>query len=517
MTQRIRTDWVAFSVSAGIVGLVCLGLVLDPDAGALLLPQIYGFVAETIGPLYLILGIILIAFLVWLALSRFGVVRLGGPDAPEEFNTLGWASMLFCAGIGAGLMYWAGIEWAYYFQTPPFGLPPGTPEAIEWASAYGLFHWGPSAWAFYCLPTLAIGYAYHNRGIPFLRLSTGCAGTPGFGAHQPLGRLVDTIFMVSLLGGAGTSLGFSTPMIAALAARIMGVEASFGLEVATLVVTMVLFALSAAAGLRKGIQRLSDLNVGLIFVFLALVFIAGPTGLFIEAGVTGYGLVAQNFLRLNSWAEPFGDTGFVIDWTIFYWAWWIAYGPVVGLFVARISRGRTIRQVIFGMIGYGSLGAGLFFVILGNYGLNLQLTGTVDVVERLNADGGAQAIVAIMDALPLDVWAMGLFAIAAVVFSATTYDSASYILASSATRSLKSGHDPALWQRLFWAAMLGALPITLLFVGGLRVVQTAALIASAPVVLIGLVMARSLMTQLIEDQPPQGKDPSGDPHPQPLE
>ncbi len=141
--------------------------------------------------------------------------------------------------------------------------------------------------------------------------------------------------------------------------------------------------------------------------------------------------------------------------------------------MARISRGRTIRQVIFGMIGYGTLGAGLFFVILGNYGLNLQLTGAVDVVEQLNADGGAQAIVAIMDALPLDVWAMGLFAVAAVVFSATTYDSASYILASSATQSLPAGQDPALWQRLFWAAMLGALPVTLLFVGGLRVVQTA--------------------------------------------
>ena len=169
------------------------------------------------------------------------------------------------------------------------------------------------------------------------------------------------------------------------------------------------------------------------------------------------------------------------------------------------------------MIGYGTLGAGLFFVILGNYGLNLQLTGAVDVVEQLNADGGAQAIVAIMDALPLDVWAMGLFAVAAVVFSATTYDSASYILASSATQSLPAGQDPALWQRLFWAAMLGALPVTLLFVGGLRVVQTAALIASAPVVLIGLVMARSLMTQLSEDFSSPGSALDGDPDPQPME
>jgi BCCT family betaine/carnitine transporter len=169
--------------------------------------------------------------------------------------------------------------------------------------------------------------------------------------------------------------------------------------------------------------------------------------------------------------------------------------------VARISRGRTIRQVIFGMLGYGTLGAGLFFVILGNFGLNLQLTGAADIVSLLNEDGGAGAIVAMMDELPLDVWAMGLFVVTAVIFSATTYDSASYILASSSTHALEAGRDPALWQRLFWAAMLGALPVTLLFVGGLRVVQTAALIASAPVVLIGFVMVRSLLAQLQEDHP----------------
>jgi BCCT family betaine/carnitine transporter len=501
MTGQVRTDWFAFSVSASIVVAVCAGLIINPDAGAVLLPEIYAFIAETIGPFYLIIGSVLIVFLVWLGLSRYGAVRFGGKEAKQEFNTLGWASMLFCAGIGAGLMYWAAIEWAYYVQTPPFGLPEGTPEALEWASAYGLFHWGPTAWAFYCLPTLAIGYAYHNRGVPFLRLSTGCSGVKGFRADQPLGRLVDTIFMVSLLGGAGTSIGFSTPMIAALAARIAGVEPSFGLEVATLVITMVLFGLSAMLGLRRGIQRLSDLNVGLLFLFLAFVFIMGPTGLFIEAGVTGFGLITQNFVRMNTWAEPFGQSNFVIDWTIFYWAWWIAYGPVVGLFVARISRGRSIRQVIFGMIGYGTLGAGLFFVILGNYGLNLQVSGAADIVALLNDDGGSVAIVAIMDELPLDVWAMGLFAVTAVIFSATTYDSASYILASSSTHALEAGRDPALWQRLFWAAMLGALPVTLLFVGGLRVVQTAALIASAPVALIGFVMVRSLLVQLREDHP----------------
>ena len=290
-------------------------------------------------------------------------------------------------------------------------------------------------------------------------------------------------------------------MIAALVAHIIGIEPSFQIEVITLVVTMSLFGLSAALGLKKGIERLSDINVFLLLALLFFIFIVGPTGLFIEAGVTGYGLVIQNFIRLNTWAEPFGHTNFVIDWTIFYWAWWIAYGPVVGLFVARISRGRTFREVIFGMLGYGSLGAGLFYIVLGNYGMNLQISETVDLVAILNADGGASAIVAMMSTLPYDTIAMVIFVIAAVVFSATTYDSASYILASSATRALPAGRDPALWQRIFWAAMLGALPVTLMFVGGLRVVQTAALIASAPLVLVGFVMVASLLRQLQHDHP----------------
>jgi betaine/carnitine transporter, BCCT family len=499
--EPIRTDWLAFSVASLLVIAVCAALIANPEVGAQLLPAIYGFVAETLGPGYLLLGALLIIFLLWLALGRFGQVRLGGVDAKPEFSLFGWVAMLFCAGIGAGLMYWAAIEWAYYVQTPPFGLPEGTPEALEWASAYGLFHWGPSAWAFYCLPTLAIAYPYYNRGLDKLRLSTGCSGVPGFRAEQPLGRVVDTVFMIGLLGGAGTSLGFSTPMIAALSAHIIGVEPSFQIEVITLVVTMSLFGLSAALGLKKGIERLSDINVFLLLGLLFFIFIVGPTGLFIEAGVTGYGLVIQNFVRLNTWAEPFGHTNFVIDWTIFYWAWWIAYGPVVGLFVARISRGRTFRQVIFGMLGYGSLGAGLFYIVLGNYGMNLQVSETVDLVAILNAESGASAIVAMMSTLPYDMIAMGIFVIAAVVFSATTYDSASYILASSATKALPAGRDPALWQRIFWAAMLGALPVTLMFVGGLRVVQTAALIASAPLVLVGFVMVASLLRQLQHDYP----------------
>ena len=499
MTPVRQTDWLTFTISTGLVLITCGTLISAPEAGARLLPAIYDRVATTFGPAFLLAGLSTLIFLIWLACSRYGAVRLGGDGTRPEFGIISWAAMLFCAGIGAGLMYWAAIEWTYYLDTPPFGIEPGTPAAEEWAATYGLFHWGPTAWAFYCLPALAIGISYHNRGARHLRLSTGCMGVPGFNPEQPLGRLVDLVFMISLLGGAGSSLGFSTPMIAALIARIFGLENGFYLEVSVLVVTIGLFGLSAALGLRKGIARLSDINIGLILVLLAFILLAGPTVQLLEAGLTGYGLMAQNFIRMNTWAEPFGDTNFVIDWTIFYWAWWVAYGPVVGLFVARVSRGRTIREIIFGMIGYGSLGAGLFFVILGNYGLSLELDGTAQIADLVTDDGGALAIVAMLDQLPLPVIVMTVFAVTAIIFSATTYDSASYILASNVTSNLEAGRDPSLWQRLFWAAMLGALPITLLFVGGLRVVQTAALIASAPVLLIGIVMVRSLLRHLAEE------------------
>ncbi len=495
-----RTDWIAFTGASLMVMGACIPLIASPGTGAKFLPAMYDWIATQFGPLYLLAGTATIVFLLVLAISRFGRVRLGGADAAASFSTISWAGMLFCAGVGAGLMYWAAIEWAYYLDTPPFGLEARSADAVAWASAYGLFHWGPSAWAFYCLPALAIGYAYHNRKIPFLRLSAGCTGFPGLGPNTVGGRVIDLIFMISLLGGAGSSLGFTTPMIAALVARMTGLEASFGLEVAMMIVIIALFAVSAAAGIRQGIKRLTDLNLVLLFAFLGFVLFAGPTVWLVKTAVNATGLVAQDFIRLNTWTEPFGASGFVKDWTVFYWAWWIAYGPVVGLFVARISRGRTIRDIVFGMLGYGTLGAGLFFMILGNYGLWLETVQGENLTGFLNDDGGSAAIVEIIYNLPLPAVAAGVFCIAAVVFSATTYDSASYILASNATRSLPSGEDPAIWQRVFWALMLGLLPLSLLFVGGQRVVQTAALIASLPLIAIGVVMAWSLVRKLKTDQ-----------------
>jgi len=494
-----KVDWPSFSTSVAIILLVSIPLVLFPQSGGKVLAELYGFISSKFGFLYLLAGTAVTVLLLWLALGRYGKIRLAAGDERPEFNDASWAAMLFCAGVGAGLMYWAPIEWAYYFETPPYGLESGSTAAAEWASTYGIFHWGPTAWAFYCLPTIAIAYPYYVKKVPFLRLSTSCHYFFQGEEDTRAERLIDWLFMIGLLGGAGTSLGFSTPMIAACIGRITGWEVDFGLEIGVVLISVLMFAISVWLGLKKGIKRLSDFNMWLAFILLGFVLMVGPTIFLLKTSVNSIVLMAQNFIRMNTWTDGFTESAFVENWTIFYWAWWIAYGPFVGLFVTRISRGRTIRQVIFGMLGYGSLGAAMFYMILGNFGLSLEITETLAVSSVLADEGGPVAIVATLDQLPFAVVVIAAFAIISLVFSATTYDSASYILASCATRRLMPGEDPDRWHRVFWAMALAVLPLTLMFVGGLKTVQTATLIVSLPLIFVGILMAVALVRQLHAD------------------
>ncbi len=260
-----------------------------------------------------------------------------------------------------------------------------------------------------------------------------------------------------------------------------------------------MFAGSVYMGIEKGIKRLSDINLGLAFAFLAFILIAGPTAFLLKTSLNGIGTVVENFIRMNTWTDPLTESGFVESWTIFYWAWWIAYAPFVGLFVTRISRGRTIRQVVLGMLGYGSLGSALFYMVLGNYAMHLEIFGGVAVIETMDATSGAAAAILVLNQLPWGELVIAIFCTICLIFSATTYDSASYILASSATRMLPAGREPARWHRVFWAFALGVLPVTLMFIGDLKVLQTASLVASLPILLLGFVMAASLLRTLRED------------------
>jgi len=289
-------------------------------------------------------------------------------------------------------------------------------------------------------------------------------------------------------------------MIAATLGWLFGVEPNNTLEIAVVVLCIALFAVSVWLGLKKGIKRLSDINVALAFGLLAFILLTGPTVFLLKTSLNSLGVIADNFLRMSFWTDPFTNSGFVESWTIFYWAWWIAFAPYVGLFVTRISRGRTLRQMIVGMLAWGSLGGWLFYMVIGNYGLFLELSGALDVTGIVKSQSGNAAIVAMLETLPMAAVVIALFSIIAIVFAATTYDSASYTLASSATLHLKAGDDPARWHRVFWALALGVIPVALMLLNSnLRPIQVILLVVSLPILLVGIVMSIALVKSLKAD------------------
>ena len=237
---------------------------------------------------------------------------------------------------------------------------------------------------------------------------------------------------------------------------------------------------------------MSDLNVLLAVLLLVLILFTGPTLFIVELGFESVGHMLQNFIRMSTYTDAAGTTTFVEAWTVFYWAWWLALGPYMGVFITKISRGRTLRELILGGIGYGTLGCTVFFAILGNYALYLELNQIYPVIETLNTVGAPAAIVGVLGTLPMASAAILIFTLVCVIFAATSYDSASYTLAASATRSLAPGDHPHRGHRVFWAFLLGLLPITLVYMGGLKPLQSAVTLASVPLFMVTVMLTISL-------------------------
>lgn len=488
-------DWFIFGAGSGILLAVVITILVAPQSSASSINALYEFVTGGAGVVYIITAISTLGFLLWLALSRYGRVVLGDSNIPEH-STFSWASMLFCAGIGASLIYWGATEWTFYYVEPPFGLPARSDAAISWAASYGIFHWGPVGWAFYCLPAIALGCSYHVKKIPSLRLSAACSAVLKSQTNKWPGRIIDLLFIVGVLGTAATGLGFGTSLVASAVTELTGITDGIVLQAAIILLATTLIAFSVYRGLDAGIKILSTINSGMALFLIAFVLIVGPTAFILEMGVASLGKVVQEFVQMLTWTDPLQRADFVESWTVFYWAWWLAMGPFVGMFVCKISKGRTIRQVIFGMLGWGSLGCALFFIVLGNYALYLEINEIYPVVAEAVDIGPSAAIASIVALLPLGSFWLVFIAVIGLIFMATTYDSASYTLAAGATRSMQENQHPARWHRVFWAIALGLLPVCLLFVGGLRELQTASLVASIPLIAVYAMLAVSTVRML---------------------
>lgn len=484
-------DWFTFLGVIAILLLVTLPLIFFPEQGAAWVAHIKSFVTQKFGVLYLGMGVAAVIFVTYIACSDIGNIKAGKAEDEIEFKTLSWAAMLFCAGIGASILYWGMIEWAYYYQAPPFGLEPGSPDAIRWATTYGIFHWGPVAWAIYLVPAIPIAYFYHVRNKPILKVSQSLAPLIGERWSQSRwGRLVDIFFVFGMIGGGATTLGLASPMITEGLHQLFNLPKNIWMQLIVLLLTTAIFAYSAFKGMKSGIQLLSNINFYLALIFLGFIFFFGPTEFMMNVGLESLGRSLSHSLEMmtnigafNQFTDyGFKPSSFAQDWTVFYWAWWLVFAPTIGLFIARISRGRTIRQIIVGSIFFGSLGCAMYFIILGNYSLYLQLTGQLDVVAILNNESSFAAIFAVLRTLPMGTIMVGAFTVLAIIFTATTFDSISYILASVVQKEVDD--EPHRWNRLFWAFALCFMPAVLMFFGDLNTLQTASIFAGTPLIII---------------------------------
>lgn len=494
-TNRQSVDWFIFGGGMFLLIGIVVSILVAPQWSADTIDRLYALITTQLGVLYVIAAVLTLGFLIYIAASRHGEIVLGDQGAPE-YGHFGWASMLFCAGIGASLLYWGGMEWAFYYIAPPFGIEAESDAALLFANSYGMFHWGPIGWAFYCLPAVGLCLSYYVFRVPTLRLSSACCEVLGKQQELWPGRLVDLLFIVGTIGTCATGLGFGTSVVSSAINNLTGIEDGIGLQISVVLAATCLIAFSVHQGLKAGIKRLSTINSVLAILLIAYVFLFGPTLFILEAGVTSLGTMAGSFIRMLTWTDPMQRADFVESWTVFYWAWWLAMGPFIGMFICKISRGRTLRELICGVLGWGSLGCALFFMVLGGYAQHLEIQGGYGVVSEATNVSPSVAIASILSLLPLGSVLVLLLAVIGLIFVATTYDSAAYTLAAGATRYLQENEHPARWHRVFWAFALGTLPLSLLFLGGLRELQTASLLASLPLLFVYAILAVSIWRML---------------------
>jgi len=494
-----------------VIIVLLVGLIMSfwPDAAAKGVGAAYSFITKYFSSLFMMAGVAAFILVMWLAFGRYGQVKLGTEDEEPEFSKFSWICMLFCAGVGIGLMIWSIVEPVYYIQGTPMGIEPMSKKAFEWAHMLPQFHWGFSAWAIYTLPTIPIAYSVYVRRQKIFRVSDSCAPILGRQVDGPVGKLIELFVLVGTVGAVGTSLGLAVPLISKLVHGFTGAPDNMSLKLVVVCIVFIIFGLSVYLGLEKGMQNLTRINVWLAFTILALVLVLGPTGFIFDLWTNSLGLLFDNFFALTFQTEPYRLLGDGKDawpqwWTVFYWAWWVAYAPVIALFVARISKGRTIKELVIAECFWGTLGCWLFLAIFGAYSLYTQQTGLVDVVGIQNdpAQGDPGACVAVMSSLPLYQIIIPIYSLLCFVFLGTTLDASAQSLANICSKKGYSDLPPLRWNRMLWASLLSLFGVGILVTGGekaLKTVQTSTIVGGVILVPVMAILAASLLKSLRED------------------
>ena len=433
---------------------------------------------------------IIVISIFYFAFSRFGKIKIGGQDSTPEFSRLAWFAMLLSAGMGIGLMFWSVGEPIFHLQTPSpmFGVvTPGSAQAAQASMTVTFFHWGIHPWAVYSLVGLGLAFFTYNRGLP-LTIRSIFYPILGDKIYGFWGNLIDTVAVLATLAGLATSLGLGVKQINTGLDYLFGIDVNPTTQVIIIAIITALASISVMTGLKGGVKRLSEFNMGLAGIFMLFFLIVGPTIYILSGFVQNLGFYITKLPQLSLWTETFRETTWQGSWTVFYWAWWISWSPFVGMFIARISKGRTIREFILGVVVVPTLLSFTWMSIFGGSAIFLEMNNIADITTSVNSNV-ATALFEMLKEFPLtDI--LSIIAIVLVsIFFITSSDSGSLVV-----DHLTSGGklDSPVPQRVFWAIVEGVLASVLLIGGGLKTLQVASILTALPFTFIILVMIYSL-------------------------
>jgi len=500
---RAREGWLSglnptvAIVSKSLVLVVVVFTVLMTDAASVAFSTLREGIVSTLKWYYIALVAFVLGFAIWLMMSRFGHIKLGRDDEKPEFSFFSWFAMLFGAGMGIGLVFWSVAEPLTHFESNPFLQNPGSPRAAEVAMRLTFFHWGLHPWAIYAVVGLALAYFSFRRGLPLTIRST-LYPLLGERIYGPWGHAIDILSIFATIFGVATSLGLGMQQVNTGLYVVGGWEVSISHQLILIGVVTSLAVISVATGLEVGIRRLSELNILLSVLVLAFVFIYGPTRLLVLGVMQSTGDYIQNVVWLSLWTDATLDTGWQGGWTTFYWGWWISWAPFVGMFIARISRGRTVREFVAGVLIVPTLITFIWFGIMGGTALHLELDQAADLITPVNEDMtlGIYAMFTALDSGAIGLIAAVLATLLIATFFVTSSDSGTLVIN---TIMSVGDPDPPISHRVIWGVSEGAVAAVLLIGGGLTALQAASISAALPFSVIMIFMMIALVNGLKSD------------------
>ncbi|MFW9213582.1 choline BCCT transporter BetT [Corynebacterium amycolatum] len=478
VTSEPEVNWPVFIISGVGILAIALWAIFAPDNAADTLAGIVSWVSKNFGWFYIVTATVAVLFMLYVAISRTGQIKLGPDHAKPQFGLFSWASMLFAAGIGIDLLFFSVAEPVAQYYGPPTG-DAETIEAARQAVVFTLFHYGVTGWALYALMGMAFGYFAYRLNMP-LTIRSALYPIIGKRIHGPAGEAVEIAAMLGTVFGVATSLGIGVVQLNYGLRVLFGVDESTSWQIALIVVAVSVAIASAVSGVDKGIRRLSELNVGLAICLMLYILITGRTAFLFDALVMNVGEYVSKFPSMTMDTYAFsGAQEWLNSWTLFFWAWWVAWAPFVGLFLARISRGRSLRQFVVGTLTIPFLFVLMWVSVFGNSALDLVINGDSEFGQTA-LDYPERAFYLLLEQYPSPMMVAAVASLIGLLLYITSADSAALVMSNFTSKITDTQQDGKKWTRIFWAVVVGVLTISMLYVGGIPTLQSATIVMGLP-------------------------------------